>query len=474
MGTSGQSHNAPEFDAVVVGASLAGSVAATMLGRAGARVALVERNPDPAAFKRVCTHLIQASGVPTLERLGLLEPALALGGLRSRLHVWTRWGWIAAPPDAVAPALNLRREKLDPLVRRAALDAPGVESYLGHTAESLLRDERDGGRVRGVVVRSRDGAEATLRARLVVGADGRGSKVAELSGVATKVVPHGRFAYGMYCEGPSPERAPNASAWFLDPQWAAAFPTDDGLTFYAAMPTKDRLPEFKRDPERALRAFVANLPDAPPILDSRRVGSVIGKLDMTNVRHDPVAPGLALVGDAAMAIDPLWGIGCGWALQSAEWLCDAVAAPLAAGPGEDAALARGLRAYRRRWKAELLPHVRMIEPYASGRRNNVFERMMYAAGARDGEVAAAFEAVGSRTAPPLRAVGAVLPRLVSVNVRHALSGKPRYAPYRSGSAVGAGGTVGAGRDDGAGPPETGAGGRADGAADGGRRAAVGA
>lgn len=470
MGTSGQSQNAPEeFDAVVVGASLAGSVAATMLGRAGARVALVERNADPAAHKKVCSHLIQASGVPTLERLGLLEPAIALGGLRSHLNVWTRYGWIEPPQDAVPRALNLRREKLDPLLRQAALDAPGVEPYLGRTAESLLRD--DDGRVRGVVVRARDGAETTLRARLVVGADGRGSKVAQLAGVPAKSVPHGRFAYGMYCEGPSPARAPDASAWFLDPQWAAAFPTDDGLTFYAAMPTKDRLPEFRGDPERALRAFVADLPDAPPILDSRRVGSLIGKLDMTNVRHDPVAPGLALVGDAAMAIDPLWGIGCGWAFQSAEWLCDAVAAPLAAGPGEDAALARGLRAYRRRWKAELLPHVRMIEPYASGRRNNVFERMLYAAGARDGEVAAAFESVGSRTAPPLRAVGAVLPKLVSVNVRHALSGRPKYAPNRSGDGAGADASRGGGGDGGGG----GAPGATEAAAGaGGRREAVGA
>lgn len=447
MGTGGQLRRAPEeFDAVVVGASLAGSAAAALLGRAGARVALVERHADPAAYKRICSHLIQGSGVPSLERLGLLEPALALGAQRSHLNVWTRWGWIEPPPDAVARGLNLRREKLDPLVRSAALDAPGVAPFLGHTAESLLRDEADG-HVRGVVVRSRDGVETTLRARLVIGADGRGSKIAELSGVAKKVVPHGRFAYGMYCEGPSPARAPDASAWFLDPQWAAAFPTDDGLTFYAAMPTRDRLPEFRGDPERALRAFIANLPDPPPILDSRRVGSLIGKLDMTNVRTDPVAPGLALIGDAAMAIDPLWGIGCGWAFQSAEWLCDAVAAPLAAGPGEDAALARGLRAYRRRWKAQLMPHVRMIEPYASGRRNNVFERMLYAAGARDGDVAAAFESVGARTAPPLKAVGAVLPKLVTVNVRHALSGRPRYAPYRSGDGGGGSGGPRAGRDE---------------------------
>ena len=67
------------------------------------------------------------------------------------------------------------------------------------------------------------------------------------------------------------------------------------------------------------------LPDAPPILDSVPVDHSLGKLDMTGIINEPVAPGLALIGDAAQAIDPLPGIGCGWAFQSAEWLADSVA-----------------------------------------------------------------------------------------------------------------------------------------------------
>ena len=434
MGMSGQSRSKPsEFDAVIVGASLAGCTAAIKLGRAGARVALVERRPDPGAFKRVCSHLIQGSGVPTLERLGLLDAALELGAVRSHLRVWSRWGWVVAPPDAVPRALNLRRELLDPLLRAAALDAPGVEPLLGHRAERLLRDERDG-RVRGVVVRARGGDLLPLRARLTIGADGRGSRIAALAGVPVRTTPHGRFAYGGYFAGEPPASAPDASAWFLDPQWAAAFPTDGGLTFYAAMPTKERLPEFRRDPRRALVAFVADLPDAPPIRSARPVGPLLGRLEMPNVRHEPVAPGLALVGDAALAIDPLWGVGCGWALQSAEWLCDEVGAALAAGPAADRELERGLRAYRRRWRAQLGPHARAIESAADGRRANAGERLVTAAAARDPRTAARLEAVGARVCSPLRAFAPGLPRAVAVNVRHALARRPRYAPYRGGAA----------------------------------------
>ena len=57
------------YDAVVVGGSLAGCTAAILLAREGARVALVEKQPDPAAFKRICSHYIQASGVPTLAQV---------------------------------------------------------------------------------------------------------------------------------------------------------------------------------------------------------------------------------------------------------------------------------------------------------------------------------------------------------------------------------------------------------------------
>src|SRR5690242_3803758 len=86
-----------DYDAVIVGASLAGCATAIGLGRAGARVALVEKRPDPAAFKRVCSHFIQASAVPALDRLGLLEPIAEAGGVRTTMRAWTPWGWIEAP-----------------------------------------------------------------------------------------------------------------------------------------------------------------------------------------------------------------------------------------------------------------------------------------------------------------------------------------------------------------------------------------
>ena len=58
---------------------------------------------------------------------------------------------------------------------------------------------------------------------------------------------------------------------------------------------------------------------------------MLGKLDVPNVVRRIVSPGLALVGDAAMASIRSWGVGCGWALQSGEWLAEAVAPMLTGG-----------------------------------------------------------------------------------------------------------------------------------------------
>lgn len=415
------------YDAVVVGASLAGCTAATLIARAGLRVALVEKSPDPAAFKRICSHFIQSSAVSTLQRLGVLQELEQMGARRSRTRLWTRWGWIVPPQSPRVPAsVNIRRSRLDPFMRELAARTPGVDLILGETAEELVRGSD--GTVQGVVIRNRAGDRRTLRATLTVGADGRDSRIGEISGVPTRRVPHGRFAYAAYYEGPPPAGDPDGSLWVLDPQMAAAFPTDEGLTMYAVMPTHDRLPEFKRDLGRALDSFVSEIPDAPPILASRRVEPVQGKIDMTNVVRRPTAPGLALAGDAALAMDPFWGVGCGFALQTAEWLADAVVPSLQG----QRPLAEGLDAYRTRSRRALGDHVWTIVDYASGRRLNAGERLVFSAATRDERMRALMEEFGTRSVSPRRFLSRSVPSAIVTHARGRLGSRttppPRQEP----------------------------------------------
>jgi 2-polyprenyl-6-methoxyphenol hydroxylase-like FAD-dependent oxidoreductase len=413
--TSGSRSSGDSYDVVIAGASLAGCATAIMLAREGASVALLEQRPDPSAYKRICSHYIQSSAVSTLERLGLLEPMMSAGAVRSRVRMCTPWGWIEPPAAPLVPSgVNLRRELLDPLIRERAAQTPGVDVFLGYAVHELLRE---GTVVCGALARSSAGDELCLRARLLVGADGRGSRVAKLAGVKTKTVAHGRVAYGGYFEGPPPAGSPDATFWLLDPDMAAAFPTDSGLTFYAAMPVKERAAAFRSDPVKALVAMLEGLADAPPIAASRLIQPAQGKIDMTNVAHTPTAPGLALVGDAALAIDPLWGVGCGWALQSAEWLADSVSPALVGSERLDA----GLKRYRRRHARALRGHAAMIYDYAGGRKFSPPERLLFSTATYDERLAAVMEAFGTRNIGPGRMMITAMPRAIMARARRSLS-----------------------------------------------------
>ena len=285
--------------------------------------------------------------------------------------------------------MNIRREVLDPMLRGIAADSPGVDLMLGRKVKGLLRD---GNRFSGVELD--DGTKLHAQAR---DRRRRPRHDASPSWPRSKAwtVGNERFNYAGYFEGPPAPGAPDASLWLLDPDWASAMPTDSGLTIYACMPTHERLPEFKRDPEKALVDFIAGIPGAPPIRESKLVGPTIGKVRMKNVVRSPIAPGLALVGDAGVTADPLWGVGCGWAFQSAEWLAENIAPGLR---GEES-LDRGLRRYRRQVLKKLVPHMAIMNDFATAQPLNYFERLLWTSAAIDPKVATRLEAFGTRARP---------------------------------------------------------------------------
>jgi flavin-dependent dehydrogenase len=380
------------YDVAIVGASTAGCTAARLYAQRGARVALIERKPAPEAYKTVCTHFIQSSATPTIERLGLASLLEQHGAIHNGIDLWTpASGWIETSPDAPY-GFSVTRRTLDPLLRRLAAETPGVELLAGWSAVGLL----GGARPAGVRIEDRSHTLRELSAKLVVGADGRDSKVARWARVPGRVKPHGRFFYWGYWRGvrPATERS---KMWLLDPDAAYTFPNEDGLTVVLVAPHRDRLPEFQADLHGAYRAMLDGLPDGPDMSAATLEGKLLGKLDLPNVLRPAARPGVAFAGDAALAGDPLWGVGCGWAFQSAEWLVDETADALADG---DAALDAGLERYRKLHRKRLLPHYMMITDLASGRPINAIERRLYNAAAHDGAVRAAFERIGSRELAP--------------------------------------------------------------------------
>jgi 2-polyprenyl-6-methoxyphenol hydroxylase-like FAD-dependent oxidoreductase len=395
-----------QYDVAIVGASLAGCSAAIHYGRAGLRVALIERQRSIDAYKALCGHFILGGAGPTLQRLGLWDRMVEAGAATSVPAIWTGTDWVRPGPD-VPPAISLRRHRLDPMIRELAASTPGVELLMGHTVTGLVEHGR---RIEGVVARPADGGEVTVPARLVVGADGHRSRVAELAGVRTTQADNARFLFWGYYRGVRLGAPGRAAIWFVDPDVAVAVPTDDDLYLLGAFPAKARLAEFEADRLGALEAFLAALPGGPDLAGVERASKAVGTSDYPLVRRSPTPrPGLALVGDAATASDPVPAVGCCWAFRSAEWLADATIPALQAHrrPGP------ALREYRRRHRF-IDRHDRLIRADARGRSPNPIQRVLRQAAIHDEEVAARLGRFSMRAVPVW---GLVNPRTIARAVR---------------------------------------------------------
>ncbi|MFI5671883.1 NAD(P)/FAD-dependent oxidoreductase [Streptomyces sp. NPDC051704] len=416
-----------DYDVVISGAGLAGSAAAILLARRGARVALLERRSDPGAYKVLCTHSITANAYPVLDELGLVPALEKAGAVRNEARWYTRWGWIEPKPAPAGPELpyayNIRRSTLDPLIRSRAAHTPGVDLLLGHQVTGLVREA---GRTAGVRASTPRG-EREIRARLVVGADGKDSAVAKFAEVPARSHENARFGYLAHFRG-LPLHGGIGQTWFLEPDMAYAFPNDDGVTVLAVLPDKKRLPAFREDLEGSFLDFVRALPEAPPVDSAERVSKIIGTIDHPLHSREPTAPGVALVGDAALTGDPLWGVGCGWALESARWLAEAVA-PAAAGRGD---LDKSLAVYARRHGRRLRGHQAMAADFAKARPFNPIERLVFSAAARDARVARHVHLFSQRLIGPLRFLNPVaLARASAVNIRHlGRAGRPPHGAGR--------------------------------------------
>ncbi len=165
------------YDAIVVGARCAGSPTALLLARAGQKVLLLDRDTFPS--DTLSTHMVHPPGIARMREWGLLDRLVATGCPPISTYEYD-FGPFAItgsprPVDDVKIGYAPRRTILDKLLLDAAAEA-GAEIREGFSVEEILLDD---GVVTGVRGRTQSGATVTEHARIVIGADGRHSRVAK-------------------------------------------------------------------------------------------------------------------------------------------------------------------------------------------------------------------------------------------------------------------------------------------------------
>lgn len=307
------------YQVVVVGAGLVGAAAALALGRQGVRVALVERQPPQAPHDTWDTRIyaITPANQRFLERLGAwqrmdadrVQPVFrmdvagdATGAIRldayesgvSHLAAIVESGrlqhalWQAIEADG-----------------NVALHCPASIMSLEH-GEPFTRIMLDGGSV--------------LETELVVGADGAASRIREWAGLASTLTPYGQSGVVANFECERPHRG-TAFQWFFDSDILAWLPLTRNCMSMVWSTQTAHADELVALDAAALAAKVQAA--GHDRLGALRLLTPVAAFPLRLIRvESAVAPGVALIGDAAHGVHPLAGQGVNLGFGDAEALVD--------------------------------------------------------------------------------------------------------------------------------------------------------
>lgn len=324
-----------QVEVVVVGAGPAGSMVATKLAERGVRVVLVDKR------SRVGVPVRCAEGVG---KLGLLK------------HVSLRPQWVSAQTEAVrlyAPngdylqlsqdiqSLILDRRVFDEDLARGAVEA-GAELSLQTYASGLLMDQ---GWIRGVRLQGSQG-EFSVRAELVIAADGVESRVARWAGIDTTLALKDVIVCAQYLMSGLEMNPPRCEFYFgrqvAPGGYAWVFPKGPDTANVGLGISGDYA--GKRSAREYLDAFVERI-----VPRGRKLGFVAGGVPASRSLKKVYAPGLLVVGDAARQSNPLSGGGIIPALEAGRLAGEVAAQALA----EKDLSARSLSRYQRAWNQSL-------------------------------------------------------------------------------------------------------------------------
>ncbi len=313
---------AESYDLIAVGGGLGGAALAKSLAEKGARVLVIEREEE---FKdRVRGEMLVPWGVAEAENLGITT---LLRGSCGHDLPWVDFfagSHLVAHRDTVAttphhqPGLTFYHPAMQEALLEAAAQS-GAEVRRG----ASVKEVHPGGPP--TVVMQSNGHTEEIRARMVVGADGRSSIVSRSAGFQTKRDPDCMLLAGVLLENcPAPEDIGQIVIDSNTGSCAVVFPQGEGRARAYFAYHKDSRPRVQGD--AAFVDFIESCKRAganPGWYDGAKAAGPLASFDGadTDTPH-PYRDGIALVGDAAATSDPTWGQGLSTTLRDARLLRD--------------------------------------------------------------------------------------------------------------------------------------------------------
>lgn len=303
-----------EVDVAIVGGGLGGSALGGFLARAGVRVLLLEQSTE---FEdRVRGEWMAPWGVAELKRVGLYDRFMAAGGHHLRQSIG--YDELIPAPQAEAmggPISQLREDIPGPLCMQhvvmqneslaAAVDA-GVDVRRGVSRVTVVAGATP------QVSFVQDRVDHSVRCRLIVGADGRGSSVRRQLSIPMNEAPLDHLLAGLLIEG--------AHGWPEDLQSVGkvgdihylVFPQGGGrVRLYAdyAYAGRARFSGANGAQEMLALFNMPQVPHSEALANARPAGPCKSWPSQDAWVDNPCARGAVLIGDAAGYNDPILGQG---------------------------------------------------------------------------------------------------------------------------------------------------------------------
>lgn len=344
----------------IVGAGLAGSLMAVYLGRRGWSVDVYERRADPRTVepegleRRSINLGLSHRGIVALTRAGVLDRVLSTSVRARGRVIHATDGRVEFQPygqDDRECLYSISRLELNQALIDRAEESPGVRFHFGQRCEVMDRDTGT------TVFRDDDGADTTVEADFVVGADGAFSAVRQLmhrgerADFTQEFLPWGykELTLPAAADGSSPIELQALHIWPRGDALIVTHPNPDGShtvtvflpwegpRSFATLQTREQVEGFFRT---AFPDLVPLVPD----LAGEFLRHPTGTLVSTRTAPWHHAGRVVLVGDGCHAVYPFYGQGMNAAMED----CAVLDATLEAHPGDFEA---AFRAYQQARKA---------------------------------------------------------------------------------------------------------------------------